>query len=42
MSAIDNRDTVDGWRAAAQGEARRYSFSAYRANIATLLAELGL
>lgn len=41
MTAVDNRGLVDGWRAAAQGEAARYSFAAYRANIAALLAELG-
>jgi len=42
MTAIDDRAGVDAWRAASQGEASRYSFAAYRANIAALLAELGL
>jgi len=39
-SAIDNRQLVDEWRAAAQGEAQRYSFAAYRAGIAALLTDL--
>lgn len=42
MAAIDDRARVDAWRAAAQAEAHQYSFAAYRANIAALLAELGL
>lgn len=40
MEAIDSPELVDGWRAMAQSEARRYSFAAYRDNIAALLAEL--
>jgi glycosyltransferase involved in cell wall biosynthesis len=42
MTAIDDRARVDAWRAAAQAEAQRYSFAAYRANIDTLLTDLGL
>lgn len=42
MAAIDDRSRVDAWRAAAQAEAQRYTFAAYSAGIASLLAELGL
>ncbi|MCC6927273.1 glycosyltransferase family 4 protein [Novosphingobium sp.] len=42
LQAIDDRPAVDAWRAQARAEAQRYSFAAYRANIARLLAELGL
>lgn len=42
MAAIEGRAMVDGWRAAAQTEAQRYSFAYYRTGIASLLAELGL
>ena len=40
MTAIEDRDLVDSWRAAAQSEARNYSFANYRDNIANLLKEL--
>jgi glycosyltransferase involved in cell wall biosynthesis len=42
MAAIDDRDRLDGWRAAAQGEARNHTFARYQANIAALLDELRL
>ena len=38
--AIDDRARLDGWRAAAQSEARNYSFANYRDNIGNLLKEL--
>ena len=37
MAAIDDRSRIDLWRVNAQAEAKRYSFAAYRENIATLL-----
>jgi len=40
--AITDRDRLNSWRAAAQGEAKRFTFAAYRERIAELLAELGL
>ena len=42
MAAIEDRDRLDAWRAAAQGEAQRHSFARYRENIAALLGELAL
>lgn len=42
MAAIDDRARVNAWRAAAQAEAQRYGFAAYRQNIAALLTDLGL
>lgn len=42
MATIEDRDRLDAWRAAAQPEARRYSFGQYRDNIALLLEELGI
>ena len=38
--AIEDRAQLDAWRAAAQTEARNYSFANYRANIDNLLKEL--
>lgn len=40
MTAIEDRDRLNGWRAAAQAEALNYSFARYRENIAALLDEL--
>ena len=40
MEAIEDRPRIDAWRAQAQAEAARYAFSAYRSNVAALLAEL--
>ena len=42
MQAIENRDQLDSWRAAAQGEAANYTFAKYRENIAALLNEMAL
>lgn len=42
MSTIEDRDRLNGWRAAAQGEARNYSFARYRDNIAALLDDLAI
>lgn len=42
MTAVEDRDRLDGWRASAQAEARNYSFARYRDNIGTLLEELEL
>ena len=42
LAAIGDRDRLDGWRGAAQGEAGRHSFAHYRDNIAALLGELAL
>ncbi|MET0180513.1 MAG: glycosyltransferase family 4 protein [Novosphingobium sp.] len=39
LTAIDDRDRLDRWRAAAQARARQFDFSAYRDNIAALLGE---
>jgi glycosyltransferase involved in cell wall biosynthesis len=41
-SAIADRDRLNGWRSAAQGEAQAYSFAHYRENIGSLLDELSL
>lgn len=38
-AAIEDRPRLDAWRAAAQQEARNYSFANYREGVATLLAE---
>jgi glycosyltransferase involved in cell wall biosynthesis len=38
--AIEDRARLDSWRAAAQDEARNYSFAKYRDNIGALLKEL--
>lgn len=40
LRAIADRDLVDSWRAAAQAEARKYSFARYRENVGNLLDEL--
>jgi glycosyltransferase involved in cell wall biosynthesis len=40
--AITDRARLDTWRAAAQGEAQRFTFAAYRERIADLLAEMSL
>ena len=40
MMAIDNRPVVDSWRAAAQTEAKNYTFARYRANIDALLRDV--
>lgn len=40
LAAIEDRDRLDGWRAAAQAEAGNYSFARYRENIAALLEEI--
>ncbi len=40
MTAIEDRDRLDGWRASAQAEAQRYSFARYRENIGRFLAGL--
>jgi len=42
LNAIGDRDRLQGWRIAAQAEARRYSFVRYCENIATLLTSLGI
>lgn len=42
VSVIDDRTRLNGWRAAAQGEARSYTFARYRDSIATLLDQTGL
>ncbi|GAA4777524.1 glycosyltransferase family 4 protein [Novosphingobium ginsenosidimutans] len=42
LQALDDRDLVNRWRAAAQTAAQGYTFARYRANIAALLAEMGL
>ena len=42
VSAIEDRDRLDAWRAAAHDAARRHSFARYREGIAALLGELGL
>ena len=39
-TAIDDRARLDSWRAAAQTEARKYSFANYRDNIGNLIKEL--
>jgi glycosyltransferase involved in cell wall biosynthesis len=38
--AIDDRDALNAWRAAAQAEASRYRFAAYRDNVARVAAEV--
>ena len=40
MTAIEDRDRLNGWRAAAQAEARNYSFARYRQNIGAFLTRL--
>ncbi len=40
MTAIDNRDQLDSWRAKAQAEAANYGFARYRDNISSLLGDL--
>ena len=40
LAAIDQRDRLNAWRAAAQAEAARYSFARYREGIAELLGEV--
>ncbi len=42
LQALDDRDMVYRWRAAAQSAAQRYTFARYRENIAALLNETGL
>lgn len=42
MAAIEDRGRLDAWRAAAQTEARNYSFARYRDNIAALLDDLAV
>ena len=42
MEAVENRERVAQWRAAAPLAARRYSFANYRDNIAKLLADMEL
>ncbi len=42
MRAIEDRDQLDSWRAAAQAEAENYTFARYRENIAALLGEMGI
>ncbi|MEQ1498204.1 MAG: glycosyltransferase family 4 protein [Novosphingobium sp.] len=42
MSAIEDRDRLDGWRAHAQIRARQFSFARYRENIAQLLKDMNL
>ncbi|MDT0575722.1 glycosyltransferase family 4 protein [Croceicoccus sp. F390] len=42
MEAIEDRDRLDGWRAAAQASARAYSFANYRNNIRQLLTDIGI
>jgi glycosyltransferase involved in cell wall biosynthesis len=42
LSVIVDRDRLDCWRAAAQAEGARYSFTRHREGIAQLLEELGL
>ncbi len=42
MTAIEDRDRLNRWRAAAQGESRQHSFAQYQAGIAALLDELGI
>jgi glycosyltransferase involved in cell wall biosynthesis len=38
LAPVRDRDRLDAWRGAAQAEAHRYRFAAYRDNIARLLA----
>ena len=40
MTAIEDRERVEAWRAAGPEESKRYHFSRYRENIAALLEEL--
>ncbi|WP_309623833.1 glycosyltransferase family 4 protein [Novosphingobium sp.] len=42
MTAIEDRDRLDAWRAAAQARARHFSFARYRDSIAALLKEMDL
>lgn len=40
LAVIEDRDRLDGWRAAAQHEAERFSFARYRENVAALAASI--
>ena len=40
LETIEQRDRLNAWRAAAQAEAKRYSFAAYREGIAALLDDV--
>ena len=40
LTAIEDRERLNGWRAAAQAEAQNYSFARYRENIAEMLSQL--
>jgi glycosyltransferase involved in cell wall biosynthesis len=40
LAAVEDRDRLDAWRAAAQGAAANYSFARYRDNIADLLENM--
>jgi glycosyltransferase involved in cell wall biosynthesis len=42
MAAIEDRPRLNAWRAAAQAEARNYTFARYRENIARLLDDMGI
>jgi glycosyltransferase involved in cell wall biosynthesis len=42
MTAIENREKLDDWRAAAQVEAGQYTFTHYRENISNMLLKMGL
>lgn len=42
MTAIEDRQRLNAWRAAAQDRARDFTFARYRANIAALLDEMGI
>ena len=42
MTAIEDRDRLDAWRAAAPAAARAYTFDKYRENIAALLEDMGI
>jgi len=39
---IEDRDRLDEWRGAAQGESRKYTFDNYRDNIAAFLSDAGI
>lgn len=42
MRAIEDRECLDSWRAAAQGRATSFTFARYRENVAALLNEMGV
>lgn len=42
MTAIGERDRLDGWRGAAQERAKSFTFQHYRENISALLDDMGL